>query len=184
MKGKYAARATLRREDSAVRSEVESYQHAIKRLTAERDQARSDLAASRATHKEEVRKLRVMLDEGLTPELLALRRELERHRERADKAASRSMKTIDAQGRLIHFTSKLLHNITGCTGLEAMERILAAVGGLDAVSIADEKTGVVAPDSQAPDRVHTLQRVRGWRSSPAVIGRLDELIALAAGRGE
>jgi chromosome segregation ATPase len=88
MRGKYAVRASLRREDTAVRSEIGSYQHHVKRLTAENEKLRADLAAAQAGHKVEVRQLRAQLDEGLTPELLALREELEHQRERADHAVA------------------------------------------------------------------------------------------------
>lgn len=88
MKGKYAARAALRREDSDVRSEIEAYQHNVKRLTAENGKLKADLAAERAQCKQEARRLKALLDEGLSPELAALRQELEHQRERADKAVA------------------------------------------------------------------------------------------------
>lgn len=87
-RGKYAARAALRREDEGVRSEIGSYQHHVKRLTAENEKLRADLAATHTAHKTEIRQLRAQLDEGLSPEILALREELERQRERADHAVA------------------------------------------------------------------------------------------------
>lgn len=88
MKGKYAARSALRREDSGVRSEIEGYQHHVKRLTAENERLKAARAAERAEWQQDVRRLKAQLDEGLSPELLALRQELEHQREKANQAVA------------------------------------------------------------------------------------------------
>jgi hypothetical protein len=175
-RGKYAARATLRREDAGVRSELDSYQHHIKRLTAENQKLKADLAAEQTAHKTDVRRLKAQLDEGLSPELIALRKELERQRERAAVDRADALDKTDVYGRLLEFTAALLHNITGCTGLEAMERIVEAVSG-KLVTVADASTGAVIKErtSEVVD-AETLQRVRGWRSNPKVIEHLDAVI--------
>jgi len=183
-RGKYAARAALRREDESVRSEIEAYKRNVKRLTAENEELRAALAAERDGRKQEVGRLRAQRDEGLSPELIALREELGKQRMRADAAVARAGEAREAQGALVHFTAKLLHNFTGCTGLEAVERIVRAVKGVESLSIADAKTGAVKPQKQEGGQVATLQRVRGWRSSPQVIERLDAAVAAAQGRGE
>lgn len=87
-RGKYAARSTLRREDASVRSEIESYKHAVKRLTSENKHLTAQLDEEQKAHREDVRKLKAQLNEGLSPELLVLREELEHQRERADRAVA------------------------------------------------------------------------------------------------
>jgi hypothetical protein len=177
VKGKYAARAALRREDDGVRSEIESYQHAIRQLTGERDQLRSDLAALRAAHKDETRKLRAMLDEGLSPELLALREELERQRQRTSQAEASCRTAARDYDRVFNFTAKLLHDLTGCTGLEAAEAIVNALGASSRM-VTGPGTGPSVPEGEAT--VATIQRIRGYRSSAKVIDHLNAVCKSAA----
>jgi predicted RNase H-like nuclease (RuvC/YqgF family) len=183
-RGKYAARAALRREDTEVRSEIGTYQHHVKRLTAENKELTALLASERSARKEEVRRLKAQLDEGLTPEILALRSELERHRKRADEAATSAMQKMEMYARLLKFTAKLLHNITGCTGLEATEQIIGAIRG-SVITVADPTTGATI-NSHAPGAVdaEALQRVRGWRSSSKVVSHLEAVVAAAKGAAE
>ena len=123
-RGKYAARATLRREDSAVRSDIESYQHAVKRLTVENQQLQEGLASQQAISRQEIRVLKAQLDEGLSPELITLRKELEHQRERAAQAEASRKATREKHESLFTFTTKLLHDLTGW----ALERAVALRG--------------------------------------------------------
>lgn len=65
------------------------YQEAIKRLTSENKALRDSLATQKEERAKEVRALKAQLREGLSLELLTLRRELQRQRERADTAEAR-----------------------------------------------------------------------------------------------
>ena len=67
----------------------ETYQAAIRKLTAEGEQLRQANAAERAEYAQEVRALRAQLAEGLTPELLQLRRSVTEWRARAQAAEAR-----------------------------------------------------------------------------------------------
>lgn len=182
-KGKYAARAGNRREDSAIRSEIESYQHNVRRLTAESKELQDKLAALQQQHRDETRRLRAERDEGLSPETVALRKELAHQRERAAALEKRLRGTVDRQGKLIHYAAALLHEMTGCTGLEATEKIMSLIGDVDpAAMIADSETGAnvagleKSGDADATrDRVRTLQRTRGWRSNTATTERLQSV---------
>lgn len=82
-RGKYAARATRRREDESVQSEIAAYRRHVRRLTAEVTDLAGKLAAEQAARRNETRRLRAMLSEGLSPELDVLREELEEQRQRA-----------------------------------------------------------------------------------------------------
>jgi chromosome segregation ATPase len=181
-KGKYAARASLRREDAGVRSDIASYQHHVKRLTEENTQLKDKIAAQHKAHAEESRNLRAMLDEGLSPEIIALREELERQRNSARQAEARRVEVQKIREREGDFVVRLLRHLTGCTALEAHEAVLWALGS-DFGGIADEKTGA---DTRSRDldyeAVTTLQRSRGFRSNPKVTGQLHELCAAAAVR--
>jgi hypothetical protein len=85
-KGKYAARAARRREDQDVQSEIGAYQHHVARLTAEVSDLTGKLAAERTARKDTLRRLNAMLDQSLSPELTALRQQLEQQRRRAARA--------------------------------------------------------------------------------------------------
>jgi hypothetical protein len=66
-----------------------SYQYAIRQLTAENKRLRRELATIKLMHQRITRKLRAERDEGLSPELAALRRELQHWRQRAVAAEGR-----------------------------------------------------------------------------------------------
>ena len=162
-RGKYAAKATLRREDNSVRAETETYQQAVKHLTTENALLKEQVSASRAAYKEEIRQLRAQLDQGLSPELLTLRKELERQRNRASEAEASRKASLEKQSKLIKFMVKLLHDLTGCTGLEALEVVTKALG-LDKM-IVGQSAGIIPSGNETRAAVATLQRARGYRSS-------------------
>lgn len=68
---------------------IQIYQDAVKRLTSENKRLHGLLAAQKEEHTKEVRSLKAQLREGLSLELLVLRRELQRQRDRADAAEGR-----------------------------------------------------------------------------------------------
>lgn len=68
---------------------TEVYQAAVVRLTAELATTRERLAESRRVHKDEVQALQAQLREGLTPEILQLRRSVSAWRGRAQAAEAR-----------------------------------------------------------------------------------------------
>jgi predicted RNase H-like nuclease (RuvC/YqgF family) len=82
-RGKHGAAAARRREDAEVQAEIAAYQRNVKRLTDENRQLSRDLAEERAQHALDVRTLSAQLDEGLSPELSALRQKLAGEEERA-----------------------------------------------------------------------------------------------------
>lgn len=65
------------------------YQEAIKKLTAENRELARTITTERQAHREETRKLAGQLNEGLTPEVLMLRREVKKWRSRALAAEAR-----------------------------------------------------------------------------------------------
>lgn len=67
----------------------ETYQAAVKRLTAQLRERDHQLADMTRTHKRETEALRAQLREGLTPEIFELRRSVSRWRSRAQAAEAR-----------------------------------------------------------------------------------------------
>lgn len=68
---------------------IADYQGAVARLTAENKALDATLNSEREASRVAVQKLRVQLTEGLTPELLVLRREVRKWRMRARAAEAR-----------------------------------------------------------------------------------------------
>src|SRR5690606_29307244 len=122
-----------RREDESVRSELATYQDAIKRLTGENSKLKADLAASKAAHQKDVRALRSQLREGLTPEILALREQVERQADRAQSAVGRSQETLKAWFRLSLKVQRVLVTHFGANTAEASValHLLASSEGLE-----------------------------------------------------
>lgn len=65
------------------------YPEAVKRLTAENRQLRDQLTDEQRARKDEVRALKAQLREGLSPELIVLRKQLASWRDRAQAAEAR-----------------------------------------------------------------------------------------------
>lgn len=65
------------------------YREAIKRLTAENKKLRGQLAAQKVESGKTIQSMKAQLREGLSVEVLVLRRELQRQRDRADAAEGR-----------------------------------------------------------------------------------------------
>lgn len=68
---------------------IDTYRQAVKRLTADKKALQVELAEARRSHRQEVRKLRAQISEGVSAELAAARRELDRWKQRAQTAEQR-----------------------------------------------------------------------------------------------
>lgn len=68
---------------------IDTYRQAVKRLTDEKKALQVELAEARRAHKQEVRKLRAQISEGVSAELVVARRELGRWKQRAQAAEQR-----------------------------------------------------------------------------------------------
>lgn len=183
-KGKYAARANLRREDSEVRGDIDTYQRTVARLTAENKLLKEQVRLTEAARRAETRRLRAERDEGLSPEVSALRKELNAQRQRADTALAQRREQERRSEKVATLAWLLVHKLTGCTGLEANEFLLRILEGERKVIVGGGGLGqdsrysqIAAPDGtlRARPGTETLQRVRGYRSGPEVVARLDAL---------
>lgn len=86
MRGKHGAAAAVRQEVRSRDAEIEAYRSAVKRLTAERDAARTELAAQRRSAAKVERELRARLDQAAAPRVEALQRELAVAKQERDRA--------------------------------------------------------------------------------------------------
>lgn len=181
MKGKYAAKAQKRCEVAAADEQVAAAERALSDTQAELNAFRSKSASEIERLKERLADVTAERDSATAPRIA----ELEHQNAELNtllRNAEAKVKAIQAkQNEVFHFVTKLLHNITGCTGLEASEGIIVAISGLSKY-IAGATTGVNNPGRRSPDESKTLQRVNGWRSSPKVIEHLNSLIDAAKGK--
>lgn len=184
-KGKYAARAARRREDESVQTEIETCQRQVARLTAEAGELTGKLAAERAARKQEVRRLAAQLEEGLSPEVAALREELERQRRRADEAEADQRRVREKYDRQFDGLCSLLTDGLGLSGLEAVEVVMmldpearAADGGR-VLHLSD--AGGTRPGQLTGQQLRGVQTARGYRHRGDVVQLLrDKLDGRAA----
>lgn len=180
-KGKYAARAARRHEDQDVQSEIGTYQHHVARLTAEVSTLTGKLAAEQAARKQETHQLRAMLDEAVTPDLIAVREELERQRRRAADAEAAQRKAQETHGRQFFTILTLLAQLTGLTRAEAFELALTIDPEFDTenqrVIIDWEDTGRLSGDQR-----EALQVARGIRHRTPYTERVADLLDAAEAR--
>ena len=185
-KGKYAVRACRRREDESVQSEIGTYQHHVRRLTAEVKELTGKLADERAARKEEVRRLGAMLDEGLSPELIALREEVERQRRRADQATATQRNVQEMQARRAMGLLRLLRDGLGLTHVEAAEVWLmldpeARVEDGEAPLLGDWDA---RPGRLTRQQIQGIQAARGTRHSVDVVKLLRDMLDAVAAKAE
>ena len=191
-KGKYAVRAARRREDESVQSEISAYQHHVRRLTGEIRELTGTLAAERAARKEETRRLRAMLDEGLSPELIALREELEQQRQRAGQAEARTRRVQDRNKNRVRTVFDLLCNGLGLTPVEAYELMLTLDPDFMEGVHDDQRYAAMMidrvgthPGKLTLEQVHGVQAARGTRHGADVVKLLrDKVDAARAGQPE
>lgn len=75
-RGKYAARATIRKETREATETIESYRHAVQRLTRERNESREKLETTERALRREIKVLRAQMESNVAPEVNVLRSEL------------------------------------------------------------------------------------------------------------
>lgn len=162
MRGKHGAQAAARRDANEAATTIESYQHAVKRLTAENDSLREQLAQSRREHTRDVRVLKANLAEGLSPEIAALRRTVEDLRSEVDRAKRDAQMTRGVMDRSFGRLCDHFRTAHGRTGLEAVEDAMA-LGlreGEGRITIVDP------PNGRWPtERDRAIQVARGERST-------------------
>jgi hypothetical protein len=105
-RGKHANRAALRREDNETAATLSTYQHRVAKLTAENREFRERLTAQERSASQTARRLRAERDEGVAPQVeamrLTLQAEREKHTERLRAVAKCVGDMIEANGWAPH----------------------------------------------------------------------------------
>lgn len=85
-RGKKGIAAARRHGEQAVASTTEMYQRKVAKLTAENQALKQRLVEKDSAHSREVRSLKAAMREGMSPELVMTRRELQTARDEAQRA--------------------------------------------------------------------------------------------------
>jgi len=183
-KGKYAARAAVRRDDADAQSQIAAYQHTVKRLTAELDELKVARAAGQAAASKEIRSLKAQRDEGLSPEVAALRQQLEEQRERADAAAASRRDIARTWETVFGNLQGLLVEGLRLTGMEALEVLIAAVPASeqrdgDPLLLVDPRSGVRDGTRLSREQILAVQASHGRRSRGDAVKLLNERMVAA-----
>jgi uncharacterized coiled-coil DUF342 family protein len=126
-RGKYAARATGRRDAQETATTIETYQRNVAKLAAERDDLKAKLAQEQRERAAERRALKAMIAEGVAPELAARDAVIESLR--TDLGEARS--ALKEHRRVQEKTARFLHArliAAGMTTQEAIEWMFNSLG--------------------------------------------------------
>jgi hypothetical protein len=185
-RGKYAARANLRREDAEVRGTLDGYQHHVARLTAELAQVKQARAAERKAFKAETRRLAAELAEGLSPEVKALRAELERQRETARAAKADAAETRRRWTEVLARLRRMFYAL-GLTKVEAWEVVLSLCGARldsdDPTLLVDDILGVHRGAPLTREQALAVQAARQQRHGTDIVKLLHAKIREAEEAG-
>lgn len=100
-RGKYAAKAAIKRESAEVSAEIEAYKNAVQRLTAELRDVKDRAERERKANRDEIKALRAMVDAGVSLELRAAHREMQLLRESLDQLKRKDRKRQEVHDLMI-----------------------------------------------------------------------------------
>jgi predicted RNase H-like nuclease (RuvC/YqgF family) len=161
MRGKHGASAETRHKIRTVEASIESYQHAVRRLTAENQALKQAVKNRDIAHAREVKRLKAERDEGLSPTVAVLQAENKRAVERADKAK----RALIELKKLNESNIKRLHEhffeVHGMSGHQALEEVVRLIPGSENALLV---TGALETYGRLPlEAVERIQRARGLR---------------------
>jgi len=147
-RGKYKMKAQKRREEMEVTQEIKAYQHAVKRLTSERDEAKREFEKIESALRSEIRMLKAQLDSGFSLEIAAINSELEKARKKNEEMKRLSKKTEDEVYKMMDgFMRALMAH--GWTKSDALDFLVSSSQGKSGLTIAlDHKSGKVAKNAR------------------------------------
>jgi predicted RNase H-like nuclease (RuvC/YqgF family) len=120
-RGKHTQSAATRRAIGERDQQIESYQHTVKRLTADNKHLRERLEELQRGHSREVRRLKAERDDGLSPTLSVVQRENRELRERADRAERDLRQRRERDERAFLRLVEHMHEAHGLVREEAVE---------------------------------------------------------------
>lgn len=116
-RGKHAVSAHARHEIASRDSEIAIYQKNVARLTAENKRLRARVDEQARHHRAEVRQLKAERDEGLSPMVAVLQREVIAAKEKAQAAEQRASAAVDRHAR----TFRALRGVLMSCGFSEVE---------------------------------------------------------------
>lgn len=158
-RGKYAQRATVRQEQQAVEASIESYRHAVARLTSENADLKQKLAAEQSQHVKDVRVLKAMNEQAVSPELKAAYAEIAKLRDERDRQSGEIKSLRKTWNRVFLHMVGILH-AEGWTKRDALDLLSADAESLGAV-VAD----LAKNPSMNAERALMMERTQGERAA-------------------
>lgn len=184
-RGKYAQSAATRRALGERDSEIEMYRKNIARLTAENKKLRGRLDEKERNHRSEVRRLKAERDEGISPFVVTLQREIADAKDRAQAAEQRLAHLGRVYRAVMTQLASVLH-AAGFTVVEAHQIVMDCVANDDEL---DEYIGGRPP--VVADKVVTTHVTPRKRRPPADMVNQNEartqqerVLAISRARGE
>lgn len=167
MRGKHAAIAATRREQSSYESEIEAYQREVRNQGSEISVLKAEVERWKSAHAKDTRALRAQIAEGTSSELAALTLALKSAK---DKAADLERKARELQKRRDAEFSRIvawLKAEKGFSGTEAMELWLRITGVSNQPIISD-----TARKNGNPEASARIDVAKGIRKFPVSGGAL------------
>jgi predicted RNase H-like nuclease (RuvC/YqgF family) len=164
MRGKHGASAQTRHKIQTAEASIESYQHAVRKLTAENKDLKQQLHDQRIAHAQETKRLKAERDEGISPALAVAQRENATLRERVNVAEMKYRHIRKLWDRVrekiqIHFED--VHGELPVESLETFMRLIAPPGE-DFVRD-DGRIAMVAPPGDGElELVHDQTHRHAW----------------------
>jgi len=159
-RGKYGARAEIRRAEAELTTTTATYQAAVARLTSENAALIEKLANLDELYRKEMRALKARLNEGLSPELTAYQIKVDELREKLDEARRlrrKWEKQRDLDIRMLIATLRA----DGWMGQEALDWVLSWHTGGEKVAVIRHGS---TEHSKSAEQVIAIQRAEGLRS--------------------
>lgn len=164
-RGKYAQSAATRHALEERDSEIEMYRKNVARLTAENKRLKERLDQQARGHRQEVRRLKAERDEGLSPMVAVLRRELAVAREDADQAQRAAIALKVRWERVIIRLGQTVAR-WGLSTPERMEFLLELTARDELLDQVMQTVGVDDGNDRfgkTRDGIRAIQRARGER---------------------
>lgn len=175
-RGKYARRSAHQNTLAENQERADTAERLLKNVTMELAEYRKQAEAKILDLEDLLQDARSQRDSAASPKIAELEARNAELNELCRKHDEQLKKREKTSKDAFVVSCKLLRVVTGCTGLEATEAIFRVIGP-DAYSrVTLSEFATHSRTFADVDGTRIVQRSQGWRSSPSIVNRLDEII--------